>query len=175
VLAAARRVLSGNDNVTYPSQVSARHLRGVVRRLADLLEHGSAEEFVELPKSRMFSPEEAAARLRWAMEFVPKFAGAARGLGYGVFHGGTLVRDIDLVAVPWQQPTAKPADLFVVDMVHALNLQMGNRGDTIYGHRWYALWDRGHRDHQIDLKVVLPANGVQLSDGGRWPTEPDER
>jgi hypothetical protein len=34
---------------------------------------------------------------------------------------------------------------------------MGNHGETIFGHRWYALWHRDPRDHQIDLKVMLPA------------------
>jgi hypothetical protein len=86
----------------------------------------------------------------------------ARGLGYGIFQGGSLVRDIDLVAVPWQNPTAKQATSFVLDLCTRLNLQMGNYGKTLFGHKWFALWDRAHPDHQIDLKVILPVNEIQM-------------
>jgi hypothetical protein len=71
---------------------------------------------------------------RWALEFIPKFAGAARAFGYGVFHGGTLVRDIDLVAVPWIQPLPhETTDAFVRELLHVLPLQLGNHGETLYG------------------------------------------
>jgi len=123
-----------------------------------------AADFIEISKDHLFSPAEADARRRWALEFIPKITGVARGFGYGVFHGGTLVRDIDLIAMPWQSPTAKAPVYFVLDLCRALNLQMGNHGTTLFGHQWFALWDVWHRDHQIDLKIVLPANGEKLSE-----------
>lgn len=117
-----------------------------------------ATEFIELPKSYLFSPVEAAARELWARRFVAEITGVARGLGYGMFHGGSLIRDIDLVAVPW---TEGPKTLghvdFVLGLCRSLGLSMGNHGKTVFGHRWYALWHPAHVDHQIDLKVILPA------------------
>lgn len=113
-------------------------------------------EFVEIPKTYLFSPAEAAARKLWARRFITEITGVSRGLGYGMFHGGSLIRDIDLVAVPWAQPTAQPHLEFVFSLIHALNLHMGNHGTTLFGHRWYALWHDAHRDHQIDLKIILP-------------------
>lgn len=136
------------------------YARGVMRRLVECLEQArpTQTDFVELPKDHLFTAEQAEARKRWAMEFIPKFAGVARGLGYGVFVGGTLVRDIDLIALPWRDPLPQTSpDLFVLELCHCLPLMMGNRGETLYGHRWYALWETSHRDHQIDLKVILPA------------------
>lgn len=115
-------------------------------------------KFIELPKSHLFSPAEAAARELWARRFVAEITGVSRGLGYGLFHGGSLIRDIDIVAVPWiDGPDAKEHLDFVFGLVRAFNLQMGNHGKTVHGHHWYALWHRGHIDHQIDLKVMLPA------------------
>lgn len=115
-------------------------------------------DFIEIAKSHLFSPAEAAARELWARRFVTEITGVSRGLGYGLFHGGSLIRDIDLVAVPWRQG---PHELkhwpFVEGLIHSLNLHMGNHGETLFGHRWYALWHDAHRDHQIDLKVILPA------------------
>lgn len=106
-------------------------------------------------KSRLFHPHEAAARKRWALQLVGHLEGATRMLGYGLFHGGSMVRDLDLVAVPWSSKALKP-DEFVLELAGVFNFQMGNRGDTVGGHKWYALWDRNHPDHQIDLKVILP-------------------
>lgn len=159
-LAEAQQIIGAADSVTYPSGSAARHVRSVIRNLAEALKQArpTQVDFVELPKDRIFSPEEASARELWAHRFITEFKGVARGLGYGVFHGGSLVRDIDLVAVPWRGGPDALAHLdFVFGLVHALNLQMGNHGETLFGHRWYALWHRGHRDHQIDLKVILPA------------------
>lgn len=116
------------------------------------------EDFVELPKEYLFSPEEAAKREFWARRFITEITGVARGLGYGVFHGGSLIRDIDLVAVPWRQGLKELSHIqFVLELCHCLPLNMGNHGETLFGHRWYALWHTAHRDHQIDLKVILPA------------------
>lgn len=117
------------------------------------------EPFVEMPKSHLWSPAEAAARELWARRFITEITGVARGLGYGMFHGGSLIRDIDLVAVPWR---GKDGPLlthvnFVLELCHCFPLQMGNHGETLFGHRWYALWHTAHRDHQIDLKIMLPA------------------
>lgn len=126
----------------------------------------AAAEFVEIPKTHLFSPAEAAARTLWARRFVTEITGVSRGLGYGVFHGGSLIRDIDLIAMPWRSggtPGQYGSFLthvqFVLELCHCLPLQMGNHGETLFGHRWYALWHTAHSDHQIDLKVVLPANG----------------
>lgn len=158
-LASGRSLLDNEDTPKY--------VRNVVHQLVSCLEqaHPAQTDFVELPKDHQFSPEEAAARKLWAESFASKFAGAARAYGYGVFRGGTMVRDIDLVAVPWRQPMPhKTPDLFVLDMCHAFPLQMGNYGTTLHGHRWYALWESSHRDHQIDLKVVVPTtNSNNLS------------
>ena len=161
VLSEAKAIVEHGDSITYPSGSAARHVRSVMRRLIEAVQaiRPTPTDFVELPKDHIFTPQEAEARKRWALEFVPKFAGTARGLGYGVFQGGTLVRDIDLVAVPWQSPTAKPPVEFVLDMCTRLNLQMGNHGKTLFGHSWFALWDVAHRDHQIDLKIIVEAKG----------------
>ena len=134
------------------------HLKRVIARLVDVVGTLTATEtdYIELPKDHVFTPAQAEARKRWALEFVPKLAGAARGLGYGVFQGGTLVRDIDLIAVPWRSDCVTPVE-FVVELCMCMTLQMGNHGKTISGHQWFALWDRAHRDHQIDLKVIGPA------------------
>ena len=140
-------------------EIATARARLLIARLIDVVGTFTATDtdFIELPKEHVFSPVEAEARKRWAAEFVTKFSGVARGLGYGVFQGGTLVRDIDLVAVPWQPPTAQPPVEFVLDMCTRLGLSMGNHGKTLFGHQWFALWDKAHRDHQIDLKVILPA------------------
>jgi hypothetical protein len=123
-----------------------------------LTENIPVAQFVTISKSHLFSPAEAAARELWARRFVTEFTGIARGLGYGVFHGGSLIRDIDLVAVPWREgPKSLTHTDFVLELCHCLPLQMGNRGETLFGHRWYALWHTSHLDHQIDLKVILPA------------------
>lgn len=115
-------------------------------------------EFIELPKSHLFSPEEAAARKLWARRFVSEITGVSRGLGYGLFHGGSLIRDIDLVAVPWSAGKRSLSHTeFVLELHHVMGLVMGNHGETLFGHRWYALWHPAHPDHQIDLKVILPA------------------
>jgi hypothetical protein len=126
-------------------------------------------QYVEIPKSYLFTPEEAAKRELWARRFAAEIAGCARGLGYGVFTGGSFIRDIDLIAVPWRRGGSfigragdKKSDYlthidFVLELVHCFPLTMGNHGETLFGHRWYALWHVDHPDHQIDLKVVLPA------------------
>lgn len=124
----------------------------------------ACRECRELPKGHAFTPEEAAIRRAWAARFVTEITGVARGFGYGIATLGSMVRDVDLIAVPWQAPTAKHPDAFVLDLVHALSLHMGNYGDTLFGHRRYALWADGHPDHQIDLKVILPANQTPLRD-----------
>src|ERR1039458_599609 len=85
----------------------------------------SAADFIEMPKSYLFSRAEAEARKLWARRFVTEITGVARGLGYGMFHGGSLIRDIDLVAVPWRGPTAMLHLDFVFGLVHSLNLQNG--------------------------------------------------
>lgn len=121
-------------------------------------------DYIELPKDHIFTADERERRREWALRFIPQIAGVARGMGYGIFHGGSLIRDIDLVAVPWQSPTAKKPDIFALDLCMRMNLQFGNHGYTLFGHRWFALWDRGHRDHQIDLKIILPANDAKLSE-----------
>jgi hypothetical protein len=112
----------------------------------------------ESAKSRLFSNAEAEGRKRWALELIQKLGGGFRMVGYGLFHGGTLVRDIDLVAVPWTDgKRLMPPDEIIVELVHRFGLTIGNRGETLNGHKWYALWHPDHPDHQIDLKVILPA------------------
>lgn len=114
--------------------------------------------FIEIPKGHMFSPDEAASRTLWARRFIAEFTGVSRGLGYGVFCGGSLIRDIDLVAVPWRSgPKFLRATEFILELIHCLPLTMGNHGTTLFGHKWFALWDKHHPDHQIDLKVMMPA------------------
>src|SRR4051812_10804775 len=56
-------------------------------------------EFIEIPKTHLFSPADAAARELWARRFITEFTGVSRGLGHGVFHGGSLIRNIDSDAV----------------------------------------------------------------------------
>lgn len=128
VLAAARNIASAGDNISYPSGSASRHIRSVIRNLIKALEEArpTKVDFVEIAKDHVFSLEEAEQRKRWALEFVPKIAGVARGLGYGIFHGGTLIRDIDLIAMPWRDgPEALPHLDFVFGLIHSLNLQMG--------------------------------------------------
>ena len=128
--------------------------------MAEPTRRAALPEFIELPKSHLFSPAEVAARELWARRFVAELAGVGRGLGYGIFHGGSLIRDIDVVAVPWRQGspsrTFGPVE-FVLELCHCLPLHMGNHGKTLFGHHWYVLWHEAHPDHQIDLKVILPA------------------
>lgn len=115
-------------------------------------------DFIEIPKTHLFSPAEAAAREMWARRFVTEITGVARGLGYGMFHGGSLIRDIDLVAVPWRDGQKFLTHVeFVLELCRCLPLEMGNHGKTLFGHRWYALWHVAHHDHQIDMKVILPS------------------
>lgn len=121
----------------------------------------TAVEYIEIPKGHLFSPEEAARRKLWAEYWVSMFKGVARAAGYGVFVSGSLVRDIDVVAVPWCEPMPfKTPDLWVLSLVHSMGLTMGNHGHTLHGHRWFALWDKHHPDHQIDLKIILPAREI---------------
>lgn len=118
-------------------------------------------EFIEIPKTRLWSPDEAEKRIFWARRFITEFTGISRGLGYGVFHGGSLIRDIDLIAMPWRDAGPKNLDHlhYVLELCHCLPLRMGNHGELLFGHRWYALWHVDHPDHQIDLKIVLPVKG----------------
>lgn len=119
----------------------------------------SVGSFVTFSKSHLFSPAEAAAREFWARRFITEFTGVSRGLGYGVFSGGSLIRDIDLVAVPWRDGPKFLTHLdYVLELMHCLPLQMGNHSDTLFGHKQYCLWETSHLDHQIDLKVMLPVN-----------------
>jgi hypothetical protein len=118
----------------------------------------TAPEFVEIPKGHLFSPEEAAKRRLWAEYWVGIFKGVAHAAGYGVFVGGSMVRDIDIVCVPWRDPMPfKTPDLFVLSLCHSMGITFGNHGHTLHGHQWWALWDKDHPDHQIDLKIMLPA------------------
>jgi len=127
----------------------------------------SETEYREIPKGHLFTPGEAAKRRMWAEYWLSTFKGVARAAGYGVFVSGSLVRDIDVVAVPWRQPLQfKTPDLWVLDLHHTMGTIMGNHGYTVHGHRWFALWDRHHPDHQIDLKVILPAALTTTNDGG---------
>jgi hypothetical protein len=129
---------------------------------AGLRHPAPVSDFSEIPKTHLFSPSEAAMRELWARRFVTEITGVARGLGYGMFHGGSLIRDIDLVAVPWRGGGKFLPDVeFVLELCHCLPLHMGNHGETLFGHRWYALWHDAHRDHQIDLKVMLPADKIK--------------
>ncbi len=129
-----------------------------VEKAACSAERRVMPDFIELPKSHLFSPAEAAARELWARRFVTEITGVSRGLGYGLFHGGSLVRDIDLVAVPWRDGGEFKFDHlgFVLELCHCFPLVKGNSGTTLFGHKWYALWHTAHPDHQIDLKVILP-------------------
>jgi hypothetical protein len=113
-------------------------------------------EHVSLPKGHIFTLEEEQARERWARRFITRLEGVGQGLGYGIFHGGSLIRDIDIVAVPWSSTATNAAvpDVLVTELIHRMNLQMGNYGDTLFGHRFVALWAEGHEDHQIDLKII---------------------
>lgn len=115
----------------------------------------AALDLGSVAKTRLFTQQEAEGRRRWALQLVGNLEGAARAFGYGLFHGGSLVRDIDLVAVPWSSDYLK-ADQFVLDLAGRFNLAMGNHGATVHGHKWFALWDRNHPDHQIDMKVIVP-------------------
>lgn len=111
--------------------------------------------FVEIKKGHLFSPEEAAKRRFWAEEFADKFRGVARAYDYAIFRGGSMVRDLDLVALPWSGHCLQHLD-FVLEMRKCLHLEMGNHEPTVHGHYAYALWEPDHPTHQIDLKVVLP-------------------
>lgn len=121
----------------------------------------SAPEFIEIPKSRLWTEHEIETRTLWAKRFITEFTGVSRGLGYGVFHGGSMIRDIDLIAMPWREPLQFTHVEYVLELMHCLPLTMGNHGETLHGHRWYALWHKDHPDHQIDLKVVLPRDELE--------------
>lgn len=117
-------------------------------------------EFIETPKGHLFSPDEAARRKLWAEQWFSNFKGVARAHGYGAFIGGSMVRDIDVVIVPWKIPMKLSPVEFVLSLVHSMNMAMGNHGETLHGHQWFALWDTNHPDQQIDLKVILSASKV---------------
>lgn len=84
-------------------------------------------EFIEIPKTRLWSPDEAEKRIFWARRFITEFTGISRGLGYGVFHGGSLIRDIDLIAMPWRDAGPKILDHvhYVLELCHCLPLAHG--------------------------------------------------
>lgn len=124
-----------------------------------------APEFIEIPKGYLFSPDEAARRKMWAEYFIGQFRGVARAEGYGLFAGGSLVRDIDLVAVPWRNPLGHATpDLWVLSLHHSMGLIFGNHGETVYGHQWWAMWDPKHPDHQIDLKIIKPGQRYYMTE-----------
>ena len=129
-------------------------------------EQGGEEAPTTLSKGITFTAEQEAARLRWAGRFIKRFEGVGQAAGYGIFHGGSLIRDIDIVAVPWRDPMPHDhPDEWVLDLHHVLGgIVLGERGvladvasDTLHGHRAYRFWMPGHLDHQIDLKVIRPA------------------
>lgn len=75
-----------------------------------------------------------------------------------------MIRDIDLVAVPWRDGQNRLDHLsFVLELCHCLPLVMGNHGTTLFGHKWYALWHKDHPDHQVDLKVILPVEATNIA------------
>lgn len=124
------------------------------------------QEYIETPKGHLFSAREAEYRTEWADIFCAELEPVFRHLGYGLARLGSNVRDVDIIAVPWCKPMPLPnADSFVLELVRRFDLQMGNRGETLNGHRWYALWHKQHRDHQIDLKVMLPSADSLLASG----------
>lgn len=114
-------------------------------------------DYLEIPKGHLFSPDEAARRKLWAEYWFGIFRGVARAHGYGAFIGGSMVRDIDVVIVPWKLPMKETPVEFVLSLVHSMGITMGNHGETLHGHQWFAIWDKEHPDQQIDLKVILPA------------------
>ena len=120
----------------------------------------SGPEYIEIPKGHLFSPEEAERRKLWAEYWFSNFKGVARANGYGAFIGGSMVRDIDVVIVPWVDPMDQTPDEFVLSLVHTMNMTFGNHGYTLNGHRWFALWDKDHPDQQIDLKIIRKAESL---------------
>lgn len=117
------------------------------------------DEYVETEKGHKFTQKEYERRENFANYLCKRFDPVFRHLGYGLARLGSNVRDIDIIAVPWCKPMPlATADLFVMELVCRFDLQMGNRGETLNGHRWYALWHKEHPTQQIDLKVMLPAD-----------------
>lgn len=112
----------------------------------------------------LFSPAEAAARELWAWRFVTETTGVARGLGYALFYGRSLVSDIDLLAITWRdRGTGNLTHVeFVLGLCHCFPLTMGNHGETNFDHCWYARWHKLHPKQQINLKVILPAEKLAV-------------
>lgn len=126
-----------------------------------------ASERVRLPKGHIFTSSEEARRIAWARRLIARLEGVGQGLGYGIFHGGTLVRDIDIVAVPWSEDSQHrgvPFD-FMSGLAAAFpGAYWESSGDTLFGHAAYILWMPGHPDHPIDLKVMRPGRRADGED-----------
>lgn len=111
------------------------------------------------PKGQRYTADEEAERIRWALRFIARLEGVGQGLGYGIFHGGSLIRDIDVVAIPWREgpgDTGEPWD-FICGLIASMNLHLGDRHETLFGHHATTLWAPGRPDHPIDLKVMRRA------------------
>lgn len=114
---------------------------------------------IRLPKGHTFTAQQEADRKRWARRFITRLEGVGHGLGYAIFHGGTLIRDIDVCAWPMSSWDTKPDDpfVFIEHLIHRLGARIHEQSDSLFGHAHAWLWLEGHEDHLIDLKIVRPA------------------
>ena len=115
-------------------------------------------KFTTPEKGYPWTAEEEERRVKRARRLITRLEGVGQGLGYGVFHGGTLVRDIDVVAVPWQSPTCDEGPSALLSaLTHRMGLHWRGSTKTVYGHTAATLWEPAYPDHPIDLKVMGPA------------------
>jgi hypothetical protein len=66
-------------------------------------------------------------------QILPRIREAAKGLGYAVAIHGTMTRDFDLLAVPWIDGAAEPADLVKAIAKTVGGYVIGDRVDE-HGH-----------------------------------------
>lgn len=76
--------------------------------------------------------------------------------GYAVAIHGSVVRDLDVIAVPWVD-SAQPYDVFVADVCNVANLRVVSTGRKPHGRLVFAL---GFPDVEtpayVDLSVIPP-------------------
>lgn len=90
-------------------------------------------------------------------ELLPPMRLAARGLGYAITVHGSLCRDVDLLAVPWEASAAKPELLVerllgVIAGLSGRAVQGGDWGDKPHGRKAVTIITGG--DVYIDLSIM---------------------
>jgi hypothetical protein len=102
-------------------------------------------------------------------ELIEQIRKIAHSHGYALAVHGSLIRDIDLVAVPWEAKATSPVDLYL-DLRKRLNLRAGRITPKPHGRVAFILIQAEAVQHgddftppQVDLSVMPPRHEILCS------------